>query len=115
RGAMIHHVSLPVADLDHARRFYDAVSEPLGWGRTWAEPDALGYGQPGREFLNLYAMAQANRTPQGFHLAFAAPDRAAVDAFHAAALAHGGTDEGAPGLRVQYSPPYYAAFVRDPD
>ena len=51
----------------------------------------------------------------GFHLAFSAPDRAAVDAFHAAALAHGGSDDGPPGVRLHYDPGYYAAFVRDPD
>lgn len=112
---MISHISLPVADLARARRFYDAVSQPLGWGRVWDEADALGYGWKGREFLNLLAREQAAPTPAGFHLAFVAPDREAVDAFYAAALAHGGTDEGPPGIRMQYSPTYYAAFVRDPD
>lgn len=98
-----------------ARRFYDAVSGSLGWGLVWEGPDALGYGWNGGEFPNLFAVVGAERTPTGFHLAFAAPDREAVDAFYAAALAHGGSDEGPPGLRVQYSPTYYAAFVRDPD
>lgn len=112
---LIHHVSLPVADLDRARRFYDAIAGTLGWALVWESPGILGYGREGEDVLNLMVESPAVRTPKGFHLAFTAPDRAAVDAFYAAALAHGGTDEGPPGLRTQYSPTYYAAFVRDPD
>ncbi len=115
---MISHVSLPVGDLDRASAFYDAVMPAMGATRVWTGPRGLGYGTPGREQLNLF-LQDGDEVPltaaPGFHLAFSAPDRAAVDAFHAAALAHGGRCAGPPGLRPQYGPDYYAAFVRDPD
>ena len=90
---------------------------PLGFVRLWASEKAAGYGLPGKgDKLALFARpGQVVAPGAGFHLAFDAPDRAAVDAFHAAALGHGGTDHGPPGLRPRYSPSYYAAFVADPD
>lgn len=113
---MLGHVSFGVKDLARAGVFYDAVLRPLGWIRLWDDPRGLGYGRPGEgEKLNLFPHADARPPGPGFHLAFDAPDQASVDAFHAAALAAGGTDRGAPGLRRAYSPTYYAGFVMDPD
>lgn len=120
---MLHHLSLGVADLALSAAFYDAALAPLGYVRVWedirpGEPDqAVGYGLPGGgDKLALKDQGAAARPPgPGFHLAFAAPDSAAVAAFHRAALAAGGTDNGAPGLRPHYGPGYYAAFVIDPD
>jgi catechol 2,3-dioxygenase-like lactoylglutathione lyase family enzyme len=83
---------------------------------VWRYPTAAGYGPPGgNDRLALFERAEAAAPGPGFHLALRAPSQAAVRAFHAAALAHGGTDDGPPGPRPQYSPTYYAAFVVDPD
>ncbi len=113
---MLGHVSLGVRDLTRAALFYDAVLTALGYVRLWTGEDGLGYGSDGGgEKLNIFERAGASPPGEGFHLAFAAPDRAAVDRFHAAALAHGGTDAGAPGLRPHYGAHYYAAFVVDPE
>lgn len=113
---MLDHLSLAVADLDHAAAFYDAALGALGYVRVWSFADAVGYGPPGGgDKLALKADATAGSPGRRFHLAFTAPDAAAVDAFHAAALAHGGRDHGAPGPRPQYGAGYYAAFVVDPD
>lgn len=114
---MLGHISFGVADLARAIAFYDRALAPLGVVRVWSHERAAGYGPPGgNDKLALFARPGEARAPgPGFHLALQAPDRAAVDAFHAAALAAGGRDQGAPGLRAQYSPTYYAAFVSDPD
>lgn len=114
---MLGHISFGVADLARAIAFYDRVLEPLGFVRVWSHERAAGYGPPGgNDKLALFARPGEARAPgAGFHLALQAPDRNAVDAFHAAALEAGGSDEGAPGLRAQYSLTYYAAFVVDPD
>ena len=114
---MLGHISFGVRDLAQAMVFYDAVLVSLGWVRLWSEiPRGVGYGPPeGGEELNLFAHADAAPPGPGFHLAFDAPGRAAVDAFHAAALAYGGSDRGAPGVRLDYGPAYYACFVTDPE
>jgi catechol 2,3-dioxygenase-like lactoylglutathione lyase family enzyme len=114
---MLDHLSLGVADLERAAAFYDAVLEPLGYARRWTGLHGVEYDRPGGPgALALLAEERARAPGAGFHVAVTAATRAAVDAFHAAALAAGGEDEGAPGLRPQYGPgPYYAAFVRDPD
>lgn len=114
---MIGHLSFGVFDLDRAIRFYDAVLAPVGMVRVWANANAAGYGPPGgNDKLALMLQPQPVVPPgPGFHLAFDAPTREAVDRFHAAALAQGGRDAGAPGLRTHYGPGYYAAFVIDPD
>ena len=115
---MLSHVSLGVRDLERSQRFYDAVIEALGFERVWKGENGLGYGSDHAERLNLFAGRDHDgdfAAGPGFHLAFQAPDRGAVDAFHAAALAHQGTCNGPPGLREHYSPTYYAAFVIDPD
>lgn len=120
---MLHHLSLGVADIERAVAFYDAVLAPLGYARVWSDlrpgesNQAVGYGVPGGgDGLALKHRPDDQRPPgPGFHVAFAAPDREAVDAFHHAALQHGGRDNGAPGLRAHYGPHYYAAFVVDLD
>lgn len=118
---MLHHLSLGVTDIRRSATFYDAVLSALGYVRVWedlADPNAaVGYGYPGGgDQLALKLRAGERVAPgPGFHLAFAAPDRRAVDAFHQAALRHGGIDNGAPGLRPGYGAHYYAAFVVDPD
>ena len=114
---MLGHLSFGVHDLARAAAFYDAVLAPLGFVRVWSHDRAAGFGpQGGGDKLALFAKPNQVVPPgPGFHLAFDAPSRAAVDAFHAAAIAAGGTDAGAPGPRPQYGPTYYAAFVIDPD
>lgn len=113
---MLDHVSLGVADLARAARFYDAVLEPLGYVRVWTYEKAIGYGIAGGEDkLAIKERAGAHPPGEGFHLAFTATSREAVDSFHARALAVAGLDQGPPGLRPAYGPGYYAAFVRDLD
>jgi catechol 2,3-dioxygenase-like lactoylglutathione lyase family enzyme len=113
---VLGHLSFGVRDLHRAGMFYDAALAPLGWVRLWDSPDGLGFGPPGGgEKLNLFPHPEAHAPGPGFHLAFDAPSRAAVDAFHAAAVDHGGTDRGPPGPRPDYGEAYYAAFVTDPD
>lgn len=119
----LHHLSLGVTDLPRSVRFYDAVLAPLGLVRVWSdlrpgEPgQAVGYGVAGGGDVLALKERPGERvaTGAGFHLALAAPSRAAVHDFHAAALAHGGRDVGPPGPRPAYGPHYYAAFVLDPD
>jgi catechol 2,3-dioxygenase-like lactoylglutathione lyase family enzyme len=113
---MLGHVSFGVSDLNRAMAFYDAVLAPLGWVRVWTGDDEAGYGRPGGGDKFAIKRRDGARPPgPGFHLAFDAPSRGAVDALYAAALAAGGRDNGPPGLRPHYGPTYYAAFVFDPD
>ena len=113
---MLGHLSFGVKDLVRAAAFYDAVLAPLGFVRVWDTAKGVGYGpQGGNDKLALFPVETPVAPGAGFHLAFDAPDREAVDGFHAAALAAGGADLGAPGLRPRYGETYYAAFVRDPD
>ena len=113
---MLGHLSIGVRDLDRAGRFYDAVMAPIGWVRVWREPDGLGYGPAGGDDkLAIFLRPDTHPPGPGFHLCFNAPDQAAVDAFHAAAIANGGVDDGAPGLRPHFGPDYYACFVFDPE
>ncbi len=113
---MIHHVSLGVRDLDVAGAFYDAALGALGLRRVFEDDSAIGYGIiDDNDVLCLKLRPAAAPPGEGSHLAFSAPSRAAVDAFHAAALSSGGSDNGAPGLRPDYGCNYYAAFLVDPD
>jgi len=109
--AMIDHLTLSVADLPLAVGFYEKALAPLGYGLVMSFEQYRGFGPPGRPVLWV---KQAQPATQPMHLAFVAQDRPAVDAFHAAALAAGARDDGAPGLRPLYHPSYYAAFVIDP-
>jgi len=114
------HLSLPVTELRRAVALYDAALAPLGLQRLWITGRAAGYGPPGFEGEAPLALVVPTDAPpsapsSAFHVALAAPDREAVQRFHAEALAHGGRDEGPPGVRENYDPGYYAAFVLDPD
>ncbi|HWA62836.1 MAG TPA: VOC family protein [Caulobacteraceae bacterium] len=115
---MIAYSTLGVNDMDRSIAFYDAVFAPLGAAREATSPTWTGYvraGDRGRFFLTRPWDRQAATHGNGAMLAFLAEDRAAVDAFHAAALAHGGACEGPPGVREGMNPVFYAAYVRDPD
>jgi catechol 2,3-dioxygenase-like lactoylglutathione lyase family enzyme len=113
---MLHHASIPVADLDRAVSLYDAALAPLGYRRVQNAPGFAGYGvQDGRDKFALIQTTPAVPAGPGFHIAFAAPSPEAVQAFHEAALHNGASDNGAPGPRPHYGPTYYAAFVIDLD
>ncbi|MES2076978.1 MAG: VOC family protein [Pseudomonadota bacterium] len=113
---MLHHISIGVRDLALASAFYDAALGALGFRRVFEDDTATGYGlEDDKDLLCLKLRPDATPPGAGFHLAFAAPTRAAVDAFHAEALRVGGKDNGAPGLREDYGDHYYAAFLVDPD
>ncbi|HEU0200576.1 MAG TPA: VOC family protein [Burkholderiaceae bacterium] len=113
---MLHHLSFGVSDLQHSGAFYDAALGALGYRRVFEDATAIGYGLvDGDDKLCLKLRPGVNAPGAGFHVAFAAPSREAVDRFHAAALTVGGKDNGAPGLRPEYGPHYYAAFLIDPD
>ncbi len=107
---MLDHVVIGVADLDRSRAFYEVALAPLGVSVVLDRPGYIGFGER-RPFFFL-----ADRDPTaGVHLAFVAQSRAGCDAFHVAAVAAGGTDNGAPGPRPAYHEHYYGAFVLDPD
>jgi catechol 2,3-dioxygenase-like lactoylglutathione lyase family enzyme len=113
---MLHHISLGTSDLATATRFYDASMAALGIVRVWTYDDAIGYGYPqGDDRLAIKQRTGFVAPGPGFHVAFAARAPHEVDAFFRAAIAHGGADRGEPGIRRQYGPDYYAAFVADPD
>jgi catechol 2,3-dioxygenase-like lactoylglutathione lyase family enzyme len=114
---MLSHLSFGVSDLGRAAVFYEKVLTPLGYARVLVKDNAVGFGEPGGEDrLTLFARPQQIIVPgPGFHLAFIAPNREAVDAFHAAALQAGAQDAGPPGPRAHHGASYYAAFVVDPD
>jgi catechol 2,3-dioxygenase-like lactoylglutathione lyase family enzyme len=114
---MIDHVSIAVRDLKKAEPFYTALLAPLVMTKLREWPDAaIGFGKKYPEFwINRRSEMDRIAADSGVHICLRAPNTAAVDAFHAAALAGGGTSDGAPGLRPEYHGSYYAAFIRDPD
>jgi len=115
---LIAYSTLGVNDMARATAFYDAVFAPLGAVRDTTSPTWTGYvraGDRGRFFLTRPFNRQPATSGNGVMLAFLAEDRAGIDAFYAAALANGGTDEGPPGVREGMNPVFYAAYVRDPD
>ena len=113
---MLDHFSIGVRDVARTKAFYDAALGPLGYRCLSEGSDSLGYGAD-RVVLWIsqtdHPVAADLRS--GLHFCFSAPNRPAVDRFHAGALAQGGTDNGQPGLRPDYSDTYYAAFAIDPD
>ena len=126
-ASMFRYLCLGTNDLARASAFYDAVLAPLGHVRCRVD-DAAGwdgwcgwgrYAERGRVELALWVCPPFDGQPatagNGSMIALDAPSWAAVDAFHAAALATGGLSDGAPGLRPQYNADFYAAYVRDPD
>jgi catechol 2,3-dioxygenase-like lactoylglutathione lyase family enzyme len=116
---MIDHVSIPVSDFARAARFYDAVLATLGYRRTKERAGAIGYGlrdgHPPEFWILRREDSGAAAAGIGLHISFRASDRAAVHAFHAAALAQGGIDAGAPGPRPHYTAGFYGCFVFDSD
>ncbi len=118
----LDHVSVGVRDVKRSKSFYDAVLAPLGMTTTWpveigGHLVGVGYGR-GDKFwfwIQLPINGQPPSIGNGVHVAFAAATRTDVDAFFIAALEHGGIEDGRPGLRTEYHPDYYGAFVRDPD
>lgn len=113
---MIDHVSVPVRDLAAGAAFYAAVLAPLGYARLVERPETVGFGKKYPEFwLNLRRDLAPGPDNPGAHVALRAASEEAVRAFHAAALATGGSSEGDPGLRQAAMTAYYGAFIRDPD
>ena len=109
---MLDHVGVPVSDFERSKRFYAQALSPLGY-ELIMEPSAsaAGFGRRGKPDFWI----GQGETGQAFHIAFAADDRATVDAFYDEAMAAGGCDNGGPGLRPEYHPSYYGTFVLDPD
>lgn len=115
---MLDHIGIPVSDYARSKAFYERALAPLGIGLAMeVTPEQTGndwsggFGSQGKPYFWIGPDPNTART----HVAFVAPDRAAVDAFHKAALAAGARDNGAPGLRPHYHEHYYGAFVLDPD
>jgi catechol 2,3-dioxygenase-like lactoylglutathione lyase family enzyme len=119
-GSTIDHMGIGVPDISHAQAFYELVLRPLGITLVMSiqadlpgsKPRRLGFGFEGKPFLWLH---DAPVPSQGVHIALIADSREAVDAFHAAGIAAGGQDNGAPGIRPHYHSSYYAAYVLTPD
>lgn len=113
--SIFDHVSLKTTRLEETQRFYEAALAPLGIDKKFyverAEGGVAGFGRQG---VDLFIGAVRGPEPTPVHMAFRANSREEVDAFHAAAQAAGGTDNGAPGIRPKYHEAYYAAFVIDP-
>ena len=117
---MLDHVGFAVTDAERSKRFYEAALAPLGITlimsvtpeQTESGGTAHGFGSDGKPY---FWFGDNERVGEGTHVAFAARTRAEVDAFYAAAMAAGGTDNGPPGIRAIYHPNYYGALVRDPD
>ncbi|MCA0432637.1 MAG: VOC family protein [Proteobacteria bacterium] len=119
---MFLYVTVGTNDVKRARAFYDPVLAALGMVCSMEDESEVGYGpldpKPGQRARTFYATKPFLKYPatwgNGTLVAFDAPSRAAVDAFHAAAIANGGSDDGAPGLRP-YHASFYSCYVRDPD
>jgi catechol 2,3-dioxygenase-like lactoylglutathione lyase family enzyme len=110
---MLDHVTIGVSNIERSKAFYDKSLKPLGIERVFGEGDIFGgYGMNKKAF---FWIGLRDSVMSAAHVAFVAKDRAAVAAFYAAALAAGGRDNGAPGLRPRYHENYYGAFVLDPD
>src|SRR5215210_7040834 len=110
---MLDHVGFGVSDYDRSKAFYEQALAPLGIRRLMEPAPGIGGFGDGRPFFWIDTRGTAAR--QAVHVAFTVGERATVDAFHAAALAAGATDNGAPGVREIYHPHYYGAYVLDPD
>ena len=111
---MIDHVVLNVADLSRSRRFYERALTPLGYEVIEESPRIAGFGSKETGKPDFWVVHRESLHTQ-VHVAFGCANRGLVDAFHAAAIAAGGQDNGAPGVREMYHPDYYGAFVLDPD
>lgn len=113
---MIHHISIGARDLAKSKAFYDAALAPLGYTCLRERDTWLGYGKDRVELSIRKSESPVAADPaSGLHFCLAAPTRASVAAFHAGGLANGGRDNGAPGIRADYGPTYFAGYVIDPD
>ena len=114
---MLDHIGLAVRDLAKSRAFYEAALAPLGITvlQVIDQNEAGGTAVMMGDSEPFFVFADNEQPGEGTHVAFRAASRAQVDGFYAAAMAAGGKDNGAPGIRAQYHPNYYAAFVFDPD
>lgn len=118
---ILDHIGINVTDSARSKAFYAKALEPLGISLVMEFGPSCGFGRDGKPELWItsgttsYQRPEQIRTITPVHVCLVAKDRAEVDAFHAAALAAGGRDNGAPGLRAEYHPNYYGAFVLDPD
>ena len=111
---MIDHVSIGVRDFDRAVRFYETVLATLGITKLVERVDTVGFGKKYPDFwLNRRGDLEIPRADDGMHICMRALSEVEVQAFHAAALGAGGTSDGEPGLRPEYTATYYAAFIRD--
>lgn len=109
---MLDHIGLRTAQFDVLVRFYETILAPLGYTKLHAWEGGAGFGRDGSVPLWIHA---SEIKPTGIHIALSGENHAAVDAFYQAALGAGATDNGKPGLRTDYHPNYYGAFVTDPD
>lgn len=111
---MLHHISINVSDYEKGKAFYGKALAPLGYSliSDFGEWSVAGFGEPGKPDTWVAGKGQVTQTT---HAAYAAKSKMEVDAFYDSALAAGGTDNGKPGYRKEYSAGYYAAFVHDPD
>jgi len=113
---MFDHIQIKVSNLATSRAFYEAVLGTLGHGVVFEIPGVVtGFGTSIHDMFEVRQAGPDAALSQSVHIAFTAPSESADRAFHATALAHGGTDNGAPGPRPEYEPGYFAAFVIDPD
>ena len=113
---MIDHISMGVRNVGASKRFYDAALKPLGYQWLSDSPGSLGYGAKAPAlWISATDRPVLADNHSGLHFCFTAPTRKSVDAFQAAGLASGGSDNGAPGLRPDYGAGYYAAYLIDPD
>jgi catechol 2,3-dioxygenase-like lactoylglutathione lyase family enzyme len=112
---MLDHIGLQVKDLERSKAFYTAALAPLGYSLLMEFPGVAGFGKDGKPEFWIGNRPGGGAPHTGVHVAFVAADRPRVDAFYAAAIAAGGKDNGAPGVRAIYHPAYYGAFVLDPD
>ena len=115
--SLLSHISFGVRSIESSKTFYSATLAPLGLRLIFESKDVLGYGpNEDEEIVNIFLLTEESHTPsKGFHLAFNATTRDAVQAFHASAVTNGGSSNGEAGLREHYGKNYYAAFVIDPD
>ena len=120
---MLHHISIGVSNVEASGAFYDAILAPLGYVRVFDDlrpgerHQAIGYGnEPGEDKFTLKERFSDDLAPgPGFHLAFSAPSRGAVDEWHRRGMKRGATDRGAPKVWAEFGPHYYAAYLTDPD
>jgi len=110
-AAMLDHITFAVGDYARSKSFYEKALAPMGWRVMMEFGPSCGFG----DTHPFFWITQGDTTKGQLHIAFAAKDRKTVDAFYQAALAAGAKDNGPPGIRAQYTPTYYGAFVLDPD